>query len=262
MRLHLCLTVLAGAVWASVGVACATQVEGFELRQASKTVGEQKVIVTARALRCENISTHVVLVSVAPDWKVVVYNPTTKRTHSKAYKDFSGYLQNQMVFFTGSSYADKPLIAAGSGTFKGFTSHSYTEPNNYRATVMPRYYKKMVVGGEPVEMIYTELTLPGISKQAESVLERFYGLAQKGGVPVVFGFTSVAKEKKVVLSTSAINKVVVDDAVFKIPAGLTLTKNVEEVFLDGKSDDGSELIDLFGSKATGLKDGARPKSGK
>jgi len=251
VRLHFCGAFLAWSLTACCA-AYGTEIDGFELRQTNKTVGEQKVIVTAKALRCEAMATHIVLVCAAPDWKVVIYNPTTKKIHTKAYDDFSGYLQNQIVFFTGSSYADKPLIPAGSGTFKGFPSKSFCQPKNYRNTLMPKYYKKLVVGGEPVEMIYTVLLLPGVSKQVESVLERFYGLAKIGGVPVVYSLTTIAKEKKVILTTAKVERVKVDDTIFKIPTGLTGTKNVEEVFLDGKSDDSSELIDLFGSKATSV----------
>jgi hypothetical protein len=231
-----------------VSPAHSAQVDGYILKQDGKMVGTQSITVTAKGLRCESIKARTVLLCTAPNWDVLIYNPATKKSKLTPYKDFRGYLQKQMVLFSGNSYFDKPVVVKKKLTFQGFPGTLWGEPPGYPALMAGKYTQNVVKGGEPAVIAYKVLNLPGVTKESESVLERYYSVPETGGVPVDYRWTSVSGEVRNFLTTGLVVKQKVDEALFKPPTGLIPSKNLEDVSLDSRSDGTDELFNMFQRK--------------
>jgi hypothetical protein len=238
----------AGPVAEHEGSPRSVMIDGYVLKQDGKTVGSQIITVTAKGLRCESIKSHIIVLCTAPDWQVLIYNPQTKRSITTPFKLFRGYLQRQLVLFAGQSYFDKPVVLKSKKEFFDLPGMLYTEPRGYPARIYARYQQRLVTGGEPSQIVYKVLQLPGVTKEAESVLERYYSVPEKGGVPVDYSWVSVSGDRRSFLTTSQAKGQKVDEALFKPPTGLVVSKNVEEVFLDGRSEGTDDLFNMFQRK--------------
>jgi hypothetical protein len=223
-------------------------IDGYVLKQDGKTVGSQIITVTPKGLRCESIKSHIIVLCAAPDWQVLIYNPQTKRSITTPFKLFRGYLQKQLVLFSGTSYFDKPVVLKSKKEFFDLPGMLFTEPPGYPARIYARYRQKLVGGGEPAQIVYKVLQLPGVTKEEESVLERYYSVPEKGGLPLEFSWVSVCAQRRSFLTTSQAKGEKVDEALFKPPTGLIACKNVEEVFLDGRSEGTDDLFNMFQKK--------------
>jgi len=222
--------------------------DGYVLKQDCKTTGPQTITVTARGVRCEALRSHLILLCTPPDWRVLVYNPQTKLSFVTPFKRFTGYLQRQMVLFSNTSYFDKPVVLKSRQPLLGFQGILYTEPPGYTAKRLAGYQRRMVTGGEPAVIRYKTLALPGLPVEEDSILGRYYGVPEKSGLPVSYDFVSVSEEKRNFLKTAMVTKQKVDEALFKPPPGLTVSKNVEDVFVDGRAEGSDELIEMFDRK--------------
>jgi hypothetical protein len=228
--------------------AVAILVDAFVLKQDCKTVGPQLIAVSKSAIRCESLRSHNVLLCFAPDWQVLVYNAQTRRSKLTPLKQFKGYLQKQMVLFSNTSYFDKPVVPAGRKTFFGFPGYLYKEPAGYRESLLVPYRKGVYGGNEPAEISYKTLALDGIPGEEGTVMERYYSLPERPGLPVDFSFVSITDDRRSYLTTVQVAKQKVDAAIFQAPGDLTVCKTLEEVFLDAASEGSDELLNMFERK--------------
>ncbi len=220
------------------------KVDGYVLKQDGKTVGPQLITITARGIRCESQRSRTILLCCAPDWNVLVYNSQTKRSKNTPLMQFRGYLQRQLVMFSNTSYFDKPVTLAGKTTLFGLPGLLYKEPRGYRNFLMSRAHE----GGEPAEMKFETLALPDIPREVGTVLDRYYSVPERPGIPLNFSWIALCQDKRSFLITEKVTKQKVEEALFKTPSDLTVCKTMEEVVLDAASEGSDQLINMFERK--------------
>ena len=223
-------------------------IDAYVLKQDGKTVGPQLITISARGLRCQALRSKLILLCSAPDYQVVLYSPETKRCKTTSIKLYRGYLQKQMALFSGQTYFDKPVVLQQKQRYFDLPGSLFNAPPGYGQKMRIRYGQGQVTGGEPAHITYKVLNLPGIDSRLETVLERYYSVPEKGGLPLEYSWVAVSNQHRVFLATAKVEKQKVDESLFVRPPGLDEKKTAEEVYLDGRAEGSDDVFSMFGRR--------------
>jgi hypothetical protein len=187
------LLVLASA-FALPASANAPEETGWLLEQNASSMGKHKIYLAPSAIKIVDQDTGNTLVSTAPDWTVRIFNDHSKKIFMSKGQDYSSGSNQFILIGLGVHFYNLPLIFKEKSTVKGMpvsiyvtTKLSAEHKDATNRIVRATYY------------VSSEIKAP---KQAEKILVSFYGLPDKGGIPIELHYDNVDHEHVVWLTTT------------------------------------------------------------
>lgn len=252
--LSLLLLLLNGIPCHASGIAESTP--GWILRQRSQFVGEVDVHLTSTSMKVFDSKTSTILLSTAPLWDVCIYNTNAKTKFTSRFSEFKGYRPLGFAIMMGLYISGISLEKKSMKTvFKDVQASVYDTPEAYSKNsrkvfeAAPEGNQKFFDPSKKDHgsirnlRVLTTTNWP-LSKQESIILARYYGLADVNDIPLNANSINQDGEKKEVLTTLTIKKVLIPKSEFSVPNDCHTVGTLEQVRLDHRGQDGMEgLID-------------------
>ncbi|MCA9803425.1 MAG: hypothetical protein KC777_15750 [Cyanobacteria bacterium HKST-UBA02] len=214
-------------------LACASAVSAAEqslrLSQTSGVLGDQEVSIRPDGIRIDDKTAGLVTVSRAPDWRVSVFDTRSRTACNVPLEKFTGYLPPSEFDTTGSRWASLPLEKTGTTTVAGLPATTYLTPQSFTDKQQKDFEREFA---DSKFIRSAQLCIANDVKappQAISILSRFYGLPEKGGIPLQFKYNDLGGYLHVgLITTSRADLPVTVDLV--TPAGLKELTSASDVF--------------------------------
>ena len=234
IALTLVLISLSGFIYCPAGLAKTEDqlVDGFEINQICKTVGDQLVIVTGDAIKVKHAQSGLVAIYKAPYKEALFYNSLSKKSISLPLSKYvSPYAYSWNAVFN-RNISDIPLTKVGPVTFKNMDCMTYRSSDQFTAAQL-RLRKSHDLPARSIEYLTYTVTKkftgsPG-SRAQNLLLQKIYGLPEIDGTPLQLTFQNFHAAKKFYLTTAACKPIKVKRSEFDRPPGLVPAANIEAV---------------------------------
>ncbi|HEY9776714.1 MAG TPA: hypothetical protein V6C81_23325 [Planktothrix sp.] len=221
--------------------------KGLLIDEEIKVFGEMKALISPIGLRVTNERLKTVIVSSAPDWKIVSFNPKTKvYFQADDVKQYRSALISSNNVFNGYNLELAPMQRTGALKVFGMSAAHYDSTPRYAATQMVAYHTGELPGSAPGAVHFDLLDQTKLPQAPCSVLEKIFGVPQMVGVPAVCWYDSVDRNKHQYLTTGKITTVTCSKKDFEFPKEYKRVPH-EAQLNNMESDDFEEL---FRSKMT------------
>lgn len=240
---------------------------GWLLTQKSKICGEAAVYLTAAALKVVDPKTSTTLVSKAPDWKVVVFNTSSKTQYASSFEKFQGYSRLGLQVQVGFTHGGIPLAKqSGTSTVEGTKANIYGTTPQYEKNNRRLFLAGRLSGGAPATARLLTSSGWALPAQEGAILSRLYGVDDTSDIPLDFHCTDQERADKAGLKTLAIKKTTIAAKEFDCPVGYRFVTSMEGVRIDAGGQTAMEdmlkgLDDRIDAKSkAATKPGAKPES--
>ena len=227
----------------------------LKLEQQSCTRGKMNVYVSKDAIFIDCIGRGYFIVCKAPDWKMVMYSPQTKRYYEADRKTWMHSSQVNLMDLLSTKINAMKVEAAQPGKF---LKQNVTLMKMHQVVNKALREEQFVTGNERGFYYVTDdFKVP---QQVGDVVVWLYKLppmAPARGVPLKFTYIDASKQIFTSLNTLTIEKVNFDTKKLVVPTGYEKASTEALVVVD-KSREG-DLEELWGVRSSGLrgKSGAR-----
>ncbi|MBK9141332.1 MAG: hypothetical protein IPM23_02475 [Candidatus Melainabacteria bacterium] len=175
----------------------------LRLSQTSGVLGDQEVSIRADGIRIDDKTTGLVTVSRAPEWRVRVFDTKSRTGCNVPLEKFTGYLPASEYDATGSRWTALPLEKTGTTTVAGLSATTYLTPQSFTDKQQKDFEREFA---DSRFIRSAQLCIASDFKappQVISVLSRFYGLPDKGGIPLQFKYNDLGGYLHVGLITTS-----------------------------------------------------------
>lgn len=229
--------ILSGLFFAETARAAAPE-PCWELIQVNAISGKQRILVSPKAFKIESIGNRWVVMSKAPDWKVISYNAVARFAYTCPITKFKGNIASGSGAFGG--YLEQlPVLKV-----KGKETKVHGEPSLRRRIEnpapaqaqkgRPKTFNTVFLNtGDILTADYWSWANPQLPVQLQTVLNRMYRMPE-GAMPLRLITTNTDKETNVELDTKSLKVVPFDAKAFVPPANLRPVKDELEVVNDNR----------------------------
>lgn len=240
LRIKRFLVVTALALFSAVP-SSASDPAGWVLVQKSKLCGSMKIYLTRDAIKAVDSKSGTVLTSKAPDWKVIVFNTSSKTLYTSPFEQFKGYDRIDRQMLMGYKFGGLPLEKkSGTDTVEGYKANIYGTSEKTEKSYRAHYLHGEISGGAARRarlLVSSDLPLP---PQPGVLLSRLYGIAPTSGIPLQFECENQEGKKKLDLKTTAIKNMAIEARQFDCPSGYRPVANIESVHIDASGQNAME----------------------
>jgi hypothetical protein len=206
---------------------------GWVVTQKSKLCGEMKVYLTKDAVKAFDAKTSTVLVSKAPDWKVLIFNTSSKTIYTSSFDRFKGYDRIDRQVMIGFKFGGLPLEKKpGTDSVVGQKVNIYGTSAKTEKSYHERYLKGEITGGSARRARLLVSSNWPVPPQPGVILSQLYGIAPTSGIPLQFECENQEGKKKLNLETRSIKNVAIEARQFDCPSGYRRVANIESVHID------------------------------
>jgi hypothetical protein len=201
------IAVIAQAAQAGADQKTPSDLDGYSLYQTSAVLGDKDVLLTPNAVKIVDRKNGTGLIAHAPDWKVYLVNPRSKRICSYTLIKYPGISQeicgitgglaiNKLPLKRGEKTTAGGVAAVSCETTKAFESKQMKDRE--RAFAGPRFVKSGQL------LIADQGPLDKLPRQTKSILCRFYGVPEFAGqgLPLQFKYVDFTDEQHTLLLTN------------------------------------------------------------
>ncbi len=202
------LTCLSLCPHARAGQQTASEIDGYTLYQTSSVLGDKDVLLSSKAIKIMDRKGGTGVIASAPQWKVYLVSPRSKRICTYDIAKFPGIGKEVSSITGGISLGNLPLKRGGKVSVSGVPAvtcettkdfGSKQEKDRERGFAGPRFVKwgQLMVAGEA--------PLDKVPRQAKIILCRFYGLPEFSGqgLPLQFKYVDLADQLHTLLLTNS-----------------------------------------------------------
>jgi hypothetical protein len=226
---------------------------GWILNQSSTLIGDQTIYVSPIAMRLTTKKTSVMILTIAPDFDVKLFNTRSKKMYECKAKNFVNSFSTSIATASGVVYSEIPLKLKNRDLLNGLKICNYETPDWLAKKAYDGWKTGLSDRGAVTSATYV------VSDQFPSAIcetiARFYGLPQKG-LPLDFKYKNVSKETQQMLRTTSCRSAEISLAEFQAPTGYKRVQTVAEVTKDKNSDD---VLELFEGLSESINKQTRPK---
>lgn len=199
--------------------------KGHYIYQTSGILGDQDVFVSQNGIKIINKSTNLVTVARAPRWNVTTYHEKTKTLCTEPLARFNGYISEKEFVSTGKFWSKLPLKKSNTNTIAGISSLIYITPQEFTKNQIKDWSRQFADSKFIKSARYCVSENLNIPAKAKSVLCKFYGLKNLGGVPLEFKYHDLGGYLHVGLTTSSQEKIDSKKIDLSIPSNFKKVKN-------------------------------------
>lgn len=212
--------------------------ECWQLEQVSLISGPVKILVAPQAVRIESQGNRYVIISKAPSWDVISYNPYSKKRFDAKLSQFKGdfaagtntfggYLENLPV---GRAPRKKETLLG-----QRVRAAHIINPSARREGVKhkaPNLHSVFFFSGDVTTADHYIWDNPNIPKSASIILSKMFRLPPSDGIALRLITHNVELERHVELDTTRLKKVAYNSANFAVPPNLVKVESELEVVND------------------------------
>lgn len=173
------------------------------LYQTSGVLGDQDVFLSNNGLKIIDLTSGLTTCAHAPNWNVTVFDKTTRTTCTVSLDKFEGYLPKSEFESTGSKWYTLPFEQDGTITIAGINSITYTTTATFSDKQQKDFEREFADSKFIKNAQYCISKDIKASRQAISILCHFYGVPEKGGIPLQFKYHDLGGYLHVVLITTS-----------------------------------------------------------
>lgn len=211
------------------GNAIAIEPEAYYIYQTSGIVGDQDIYITRDGIKIVNKTSGLVTIARAPLWKVVTFHDRTKSICTEPLTTFKGYIPSKEFVSTGSSWAALPFIKSDNKLISGINSTVFTTPNSFTTKQLKDWQREFADSKFIKSARYCVSSDLNTSPKIRTAVCKFYGLADKGGLPLEFKYHDLGGNLHVGLITTTIKKISEASIDCAIPEGYKIVKDHREL---------------------------------
>ena len=208
---------------------CNANQSAYCFRQTSRMTGIHVVRLSKRGVQIENLHTHIVMVSVAPDWQVCTYNKEKGNYFiSKDATRFKGSLANTFFRAAGDEIGQFSWQHANAQLFHGLNADRFVAVDrNAKRHAVPGLVSDTAIRVAEYIVAHDDLLPPRI---ADAVC-RLYSVPSLHKVPFQYLYSSDGRTLLSGLTCTAFERTIDRPGLFEFPKGLKLSRDEKEVFI-------------------------------
>lgn len=201
----------------------------YFLYQTSGIIGDQNIYISDDGIKIENKSSDIVTIAKAPSWKIVTFHKKTKTACSLPLSKFKGYISQKEFDATGQNWFKIPFVKSSSKKIAGLDSSIFITPSSFIKNQLKDFDRQFADSKFIKSARYCVSKELNINPKARLTLCKFYGLADKGGLPLEFKYHDLRGDLHIGLITSKTKAITTFDTSFEIPSGFKQVKTHEEL---------------------------------
>jgi hypothetical protein len=212
------------------------------LYQTSAVLGDKDVLLCSEALKVTDRKSGIGLIARAPDWKVYILMPRSKRICNYQYNKYSGTNKDVTAITGGINLNTLPLkrgarttvngiAAIGCETNKAFETKQLKElERGFAGPRFAKYGELIVADGGPLDKL---------PRQAKIILSRFYGIPEFAGqgFPLQFKYVDLTDQLHTLLLTNEYKAVKSTSDAFALPTDYAQVSDISKLDDRPKSND-------------------------
>jgi hypothetical protein len=224
------------------------EIDGYSLYQTSAVLGDKDVLLSSNALKVVDRKNGTGVMAQAPDWKVYVLNPRSRRICSYTLTKYPGIGKEISSITGGILLGNLPLNRGPKSIVSGISAVS-CETSKVFESKQQKDLERGFAGPHFVKwgqlLIADQGPLDKLPRQAKSILCRFYGLPEFAGqgLPLQFKYVDLADGLHTLLLTNSFKTTKLPSNTFDQPTGYTAVADMN------KLDDRPKLKDIGPTKA-------------
>lgn len=199
------------------------------LYQTSGVLGDQDVFLSNNGLKIIDLTSGLTTSAQAPSWNVTVFDKTTRTTCTVSLDKFEGYVPKSEFESTGSKWYMLPFEQDGTTTIADINSITFTTPATFTDKQQKDFEREFADSKFIKSAQYCISKDIKAPRQAISILCRFYGLPEKGGVPLQFKYHDLGGYLHVGLITTSRESKSEKTLDLDVPADFTKVSTAREV---------------------------------
>ncbi|MBX9694007.1 MAG: hypothetical protein K2Z81_16600 [Cyanobacteria bacterium] len=209
----------------------------WELTQVSKLTGSHRILITPKAFKIISPANHYVIVSKAPDWNVVAFNPRSKMMFETTLANFDGRLAYGSNTF-GNYLEHLPVLSGQKSADSVFGQqcrkvHMINHGQDTKRSKTGKVYKAMMFETSDLQVVdYWSWSHSSVPPAVGKILYKIYRLPVQPGMPLRLVALNFEREKRVELDTKTFKKVTITDDAFVVPQGMRKAKSEIEMIND------------------------------
>ena len=207
----------------------AAEQKGHFLYQTSGIIGDQNVFISENSIKIVDKSFDLITIARAPDWKVTTYHKKSRTICSLPLSSFNGYISQKEFDSTGQSWSDLPFVKSNTKDIAGLDATVFITPGSFVNKQLKDFDRQFADSKFIKSARYCVSNNLSINPKVRTILCKFYGLADKGGLPLEFKYHDLRGDMHIGLITSQTKINSSLDTRFDVPSGYKKVKNFEEL---------------------------------
>jgi hypothetical protein len=212
----------------------AADVDGYSLYQTSTVLGDKDVLLSSNALKVLDRKNGTGIIARAPEWKVYVINPRSKRICSYDMAKYPGIGKEVRSITGGISLGNLPLKRGEKSTVSSVAAIS-CETSKEFADKQQKDQERGFAGPRFVKwgqlMVANQGPLDKLPRQAKTILCRFYGVPEFSGqgLPLQFKYVDLADQLHTLLVTNTYKTTKLTPDTFDPPKNYTVVADMTKL---------------------------------
>ena len=214
---------------------------GFYVYQTSGIIGDQDIYVTDYGIKIENKSSGLITIANSPGWEVLTFHERSRTICKQPLDKFRGYIAEKEFVSTGQEWSKLPLSKTETGSVANINANVFLTPNSFTEKQIKDWSQQFADSKFIKSAKYCVSSDLKIPTKAITTLCRFYGTADKGGLPLEFKYHDLGGNLHVGLITSMVKPFQFDSKIFPTPKDFRAVESMKDLLKSVKSSKAKKL---------------------